>query len=80
VNVAPFALVIAGVCCTVSVKLWIPFGETPFDAVKVMGNVPLVLGVPPKTPAVNVTPVGSVPDSVIVGVGIPVAVTVHEPS
>jgi len=64
----------------VKLKLWVASGETPFDAVKVMGNVPLVVGVPLKTPAVNVTPVGSVPDSVIVGVGIPVAVTVHEPS
>jgi hypothetical protein len=64
----------------VKLKLWVASGETPFDAVKVMGNVPLVVGVPLKTPAVNVTPVGSVPDSVIVGVGIPVAVTVNEPS
>jgi hypothetical protein len=80
VNVALFVLVKVGACCTVSVKLWVPFGETPLDAVKVMGNVPLAVGVPLKTPAVNVTPAGSVLDSVIVGVGTPVAVTVNEPS
>jgi hypothetical protein len=50
----------------------------PFDAVNVMGNVPLALGVPLKMPALNVTPPGSAPDSVILGVGNPVAVTVNE--
>src|SRR5262249_39023773 len=39
-------------------------------------------GVPDNTPvdALNVTPAGSVPASVIVGVGFPVAVTVNEPA
>jgi hypothetical protein len=55
-------------------------GETPFDAVNVMGNVPLALGVPLRMPAMNVTPPGSAPDSVILGVGDPVAVTVNEPA
>jgi hypothetical protein len=35
--------------------------------------------VPDKVPLKKVTPVGSVPTSVIVGVGKPVAVTVKEP-
>jgi hypothetical protein len=55
-------------------------GKTPFDAVNVMGNVPLALGVPLRMPAVNVTPPGSAPDSVILGAGDPVAVTVNEPA
>jgi hypothetical protein len=62
------------------VKFCTALGKTPFDAVNVMGNVPLAVGVPLKTPALNVTPVGSAPDSVIVGVGDPVAVTVNEPA
>ena len=40
-------------------------------------GVPLSLAVPP-VPAVNVTPVGNVPDRVIVGAGKPDAVTVKE--
>ena len=55
-------------------------GKTPFDAVNVMWNVPLAVGVPLRTPALNVTPVGRAPDSVIVGTGNPVAVTVNEPA
>ena len=55
-------------------------GEMPFDAVNVMGNVPLAVGVPLKTPALKVTPLGSAPDSVIVGAGNPTAVTVNEPA
>lgn len=42
-------------------------------AVNVMGNVPAVVGVPVNAPPVNVTPEGRAPDSVIVGVGLPVA-------
>ena len=64
---------------TVSVKFCTALGETPFDAVNVMLNVPFAVGVPLKTPALNVTPAGSAPDSVIVGVGKPVAVTVNVP-
>jgi len=51
-------------------------------AVKEIGNVPAVVGVPLSTPlaAVNVTPPGKVPLSVSVGVGVPVAVIVKEPA
>jgi hypothetical protein len=55
-------------------------GKTPFDAVNVMGNVPLAVGVPLRMPALNFTPLGSAPDSVILGAGDPVAVTVNEPA
>jgi hypothetical protein len=65
---------------TVNVKLWVAFGETPFAAVKVRGNTPLAVGVPLRALAANVTPPGSAPDSVIVGVGVPVAVTENEPA
>jgi hypothetical protein len=36
-------------------------------------------GVPLRTPALKVTPLGSAPDSLKVGAGLPVAVTVNEP-
>lgn len=65
---------------TVSVKLWTALGEMLFDAVMVIGNEPLAVGVPLRMPALNVTPGGSAPDSVIVVVGVPVAVTVNEPA
>ena len=65
---------------TVSVKFCTALGKMPFDAVNVMGNVPLAVGVPLRTPALKVTPAGSAPDSVIVGAGNPVAVTVNEPA
>ena len=65
---------------TVNVKLWTALGETPFDAVKVMGKVPVVVGVPLRAPALNVTPLGSAPDSVMLGAGVPVAVTANEPA
>ena len=61
-------------------KFCTALGKTPFDAVNVIGNVPLVVGVPLRTPAMNVTPVGRAPDSVIVGAGNPVAVTVNDPA
>ena len=64
----------------VSVKLCTALGEMPFDAVNVMRNVPSAVGVPLRMPALNVTPPGSAPDSVILGVGDPVAVTVNEPA
>jgi hypothetical protein len=63
---------------TVSVKFCTALGEMPFDAVNVMGNVPMAVGVPLRTPALKVTPAGSAPDSVIVGAGNPPAVTVNE--
>ena len=61
-------------------KFCTALGKTPFDAVNVMLNVPLAVGVPLKTPALKVTPVGSAPDSVMVGAGDPVAVTVNDPA
>ena len=61
-------------------KFCTAFGEMPFDAVKVMLNLPFAVGVPLRTPALKVTPVGSAPDAVTVGAGNPVAVTVNEPA
>jgi len=63
------------------VKLWVPFGVMPFDAVTVIGKVPVTLVVPLSTPAeLNVTPLGSVPVSVkLIAVGNPVAVNVNVP-
>src|SRR5207245_8355425 len=65
-------------------KLCIAAVPTPLLAVKVMGYVPFVpaAGVPLRTPVVvlNVTPVGSVPVSLNVGAGNPVAVTVKVPA
>ena len=54
-------------------------------ALKVIGNVPALVGVPPRSPppealAVNVTPAGRLPVSVTVGVGVPVVVTLKEPA
>src|ERR1700685_1258495 len=50
----------------------------PLVAVKVIGKTPVWVGVPASTPVavVKVTPVGNVPDSLSVGVGVPVSVTV----
>jgi hypothetical protein len=81
-NVVLFKLVIAGACLTVSVKLCVAFGLTPFCAVNVSGYVPLApaAGVPLSTPpVVNVTPAGSAPVSLNVGAGDPVAVAVNVP-
>jgi hypothetical protein len=81
-NVALLALVIAGGALTESVKLWLAFGNTPFCAVIVTAYVPPDVGVPERTPVagLNVTPAGSVPLSVNVGVGTPIAVTVNDPA
>ncbi len=51
-------------------------------AVNEIGNVPLAVAVPLSTPVLelNATPFGSVPDSLRVGVGDPVAVTVKVPA
>ena len=51
-------------------------------AVNEMGEVPLAVGVPLNTPVavLNVTPAGKVPDSLRVGDGAPVAVTVNVPA
>ena len=61
-------------------KLWVTGGPKPLDAVKVIGKVPVTVGVPESTPPEKVTPAGRVPDSVMVGVGVPVAVGVNEPA
>jgi hypothetical protein len=62
------------------VKLCVALGVTPLLAVKEIEKVPDSVGVPDRTPPENVTPVGSVPASEIVGVGKPVAVTVNVPA
>jgi hypothetical protein len=66
---------------TVSVKLWVAEGDTALPAVMMIGNDPPSAVVPDSTPVVGfrVIPVGSVPDSENVGVGVPVAVTVKVP-
>jgi hypothetical protein len=72
---------------TVSVKLWLAGVPTPLLAVKVREYVPPVpdAGVPlsvavPFPLSLNVTPLGSAPDSVSEGVGVPVVVTVKLPA
>jgi len=84
VNVVLLALVITGAVFTVSVKLCVALLPTPLLAVNVMEYVPAVpdAGVPLRTPVVvlNVTPPGSVPVSLNVGAGNPVAVTVNVPA
>jgi hypothetical protein len=64
---------------TVNVKFCTKFAPTPLCAVNVIGNVPLSVGMPLSTPAVNVTPAGRVPVSDRVGPGNPVAITVNDP-
>ena len=68
-NVVLVALVIAGAWSTFSVKLCVALGVTPLLAVNEMGKLPDCVGVPDKTPAEKVTPVGSVPDSPMVVAG-----------
>jgi hypothetical protein len=83
-NEAVAELVIAGavfvLCETFRVNACVAAVPNPFEAVTVNVYVPAgVAVVLVRTPAVeNVTPVGSVPDSVNVGAGNPVAVTVNE--
>jgi hypothetical protein len=75
--------VMFGACSTevtVSVKLWFAGLPTPLLAVKVIGKLPLDVGVPDKLAvpfplSVKVTPAGSVPVSLRAGVGLPVVVT-----
>ena len=85
-NVVLLALVIAGAWPTVRVKLWLAGEPTPLLGVNVIGYFPAVpgAGVPAKVPVpfellTKVTPAGSVPDSLMVGVGKPDAVTVNVP-
>lgn len=69
----------AGSTVTVSAPV-VAFGETPLLAVTVKANVPVVVGVPERTPAaLSVSPAGRLPeDSVNVGAGTPDAVNVYE--
>src|SRR5258708_5501831 len=83
-NVTAFVLVIVGGWPTVSVKLCVAFGLTPFCAVNVMANVPDAVGVPLSVPVPlplprDVTPAGTGPLSVMLGVGNPVVFTVNVP-
>jgi hypothetical protein len=83
VKVVDVALAMAGAWSTVSVKLWVAAVPMPLEAVKLKAYVPEVpaAGVPLKAPVLelNVTPLGSAPVSLRVGVGKPVAVIVNEP-
>jgi len=83
VKVALFVLVIAAAWFTVNVKFWVASAPAPLCAVNVIGYVPAVPadGVPLNAPvaALNVTPAGSVPASLSVGAGVPVAVSVNVP-
>jgi hypothetical protein len=75
VNDVLFALVMTGTCPIVRVKFWVALGETPFEAVIVIGKLPVTVAVPLSTPVeLNVTPLGSAPISLKVGAGKPVAV------
>jgi hypothetical protein len=84
VKVTLFALVIAPAWFTVSVKFWVASAPTPLCAVNVMEYAPplFAAGIPLRLPvaALNVTPGGSVPVSLSVGAGVPVAVTVNVPA
>lgn len=83
VNVVLLALVIAGGAPTLSVKSCTALVPAPFDAVNDIEKLPPVIGVPPSVPVPSplswkLTPVGSEPCSVMLGVGDPVVVTVNE--
>ena len=65
---------------TVRVNAWVTGAPTPLVAVKVIDDVPAVVGVPDSTPPAKVTPAGSVPLSVTTGVGLPVATGVKVPA
>src|SRR4051794_39008436 len=90
VKVVLLPLVMAGACCTVSVKFCVAFGVTPLFAVMTIGYVPPVpaFGVPasvavPSPLSTNVTPPGSAPLWLITieaPVGKPVAVTAKVPA
>ena len=83
-KVAELPEVIVGAWSTVSVNVWVALGLVPLAAVMVIAKLPPVpaAGVPESTPLVElrVTPFGSVPDSLKVGAGLPVAVTVKVPA
>ena len=62
---------------TVRVKLWVASARIPLWAVRVIGKVPVTVGLPVRALPVKVTPAGSAPDSVMVGTGEPEAVGVN---
>jgi len=67
---------------TVKVNGWVAFGEMPFAAVMVSGNVPEAVGVPlrvavPFPLSTKETPLGRLPVSVMAGIGLPVVFTVN---
>ena len=64
---------------TLNVNLSLAGWPKPLEAVKVIGKLPLCVGVPESTPPTNFTPLGRVPVSEIVRVGVPVAFTVKDP-
>ena len=66
-NVVASAEVMAGAWSTVRVKDWAGRAAPPLEAVKVIGNDPVSVGVPDSEPWVKDTPPGRVPDSVIGG-------------
>ena len=72
--------VTVGLDTTFSVKAWVAGDSIPLVAVSVIGKLPACVGVPESTPPLNVTPLGSVPDSVMTGVGDPLAVGVNVPA
>jgi hypothetical protein len=84
VNVAFPALVMEGEAPTNRVKFCVAFEPTPLDALKLIEYDPVAptVGVPLRTPvdALKVTPLGKTPDSLRVGFGNPVAVTVNDPA
>ena len=65
---------------TVKVKYCTAWGLMPLFATKPIWKVPALVGVPDSVSPEKVTPPGSVPEAVIVGVGLPVAVTVNDPA
>jgi hypothetical protein len=79
-----FGLANEGPSFTFSVKLCVASAPAPLCAVNVMGYAAPVpaSGIPANTPVagVKVTPLGSVPDSLSVGAGVPVAITVKVPA
>jgi hypothetical protein len=87
VKVVELPLVMAGALfggLTVSVKLWVAFGEIPLAAVMVIGYEPTLLVVPdrvavPSPLLTKLTPEGSEPVSDRLAVGAPVDCTVKDP-
>ncbi len=64
---------------TTSVKLWGTGPPMPLSAVNWIEKLPSSVGVPESPSPENVTPVGSAPDSLIVGAGHPLAVGLNIP-